>query len=126
MPILSILILALLLTPLEAQQRLNPAAAIDGVASTDGGAPLPGVKIALDSLTKPGHFETQTNAAGRYVIENVPAGPYSVTAEAKGFGCSIIPKVVMEDGKRLKQDFEFVHSRKKLGCPVISQTHVGT
>jgi hypothetical protein len=117
------LILALLFAFPEGQQGLGSAAAIEGVANTDGGAPLPGVKIALDSLTKPQHFEIQTNATGRYAIENLSPGVYTVTADAKGFGCVIIPKVILEGGKRLKQDFEFLHGRKKLGCPTISQSH---
>jgi hypothetical protein len=119
---LPLLILALLLAFPERPVGLIPAAAIEGVTSTDGGAPLPGVKIALDGLTRPLHFDAQSNAAGHYAIENLPAGTYSVSAEAKGIGCVIIPKVVIEDGKRVKQDFEFFQTRKKLGCPVGSKT----
>jgi len=114
--------LALCLVFPERQQGLSPAAAIEGVASTDGGAPLPGVRIALDSLTRPLHLEAQTNMTGHYTIDNVPPGAYSLSAEAKGFGCTIVPKVVIEGGKRLKQDFEFLHSRGKLGCPTVSKT----
>jgi hypothetical protein len=120
---LSLLILALLFAFPEGQQRLSPAGAIEGAVITDGGAPLPGVKITIASLTKPGHFEASSNAAGRYVIESVPEGSYSVAAEAKGYGCVIIPKVVFQGGKRLKQDFEFLHGRKKLGCSVVSKSN---
>ena len=113
------LILALLATPPVRQVGPSPAAAVEGSATTDGGAPLPGTRIAIDSLTKPQHFETRSDIVGHYVIENVPPGVYTVLADAKGFGCVIIPKVVIEEGKRLKQDFEFLHGRKKLGCPSV-------
>ena len=110
---LSLLILALL--------TVSPAATIEGSATTDGAAPLPGVKIAVDNLMRPQHFETRSNAAGHYVIENVPPGRYTVLADARGFGCVVIPVLVMQSGKRVKQDFEFLHTRKKLGCDTIPQ-----
>jgi len=111
------LILALLASPPVKQVGPTPAAVIEGSATTDGGAPLPGVKIAIDSLTKPAHLEAQSDAAGRYAIENVLPGVYTIFADARGFGCVVIPKVIVEEGKRLKQDFEFLRGRKKLGCP---------
>jgi len=124
---LSLLILALLAGAPSTQAGPSPAAAIEGSTTTDGAAPLPGVKITIDNLLKPQHFETRSNAAGLYAIENVPPGTYTVLADAKGFGCVVIPKVVMQSGKRVKQDFEFLHTRKKLGCDAIPQKHrVGT
>jgi hypothetical protein len=116
------LILTLLLSSFESLGGSNPAAAIEGATTTDGGAPLPGVKIVLDSLTRYGHFEATSNRAGVYAIENLSPGSYTILADAKGFGCVVIPKVIIEPGRRLKQDFEFLHSRKKLGCPVVTKT----
>jgi hypothetical protein len=111
-----ILILALLVASPFVQVGPGSGAAIEGAITTDGGRPLPGVKIAVDGLTKPLHFETRSDTAGHYAIENVPDGSYTVLADARGFGCVVIPKVVLESGKRLKQDFEFLHGRKKLSC----------
>jgi hypothetical protein len=117
----AILFLALLFTLAPEQVRPSPVAAIEGSTSTDGGAPLPGVKVAIDSLTRPEHFVTHSSAAGRYALENIPPGMYTMLAEAKGFGCVIIPKVLIEPGKRVKQDFEFLHARKKLGCETATR-----
>jgi len=112
-----VLILALLSASPERQAGLIAMGVVEGAITTDGGAPLPGVKIAIDGLAKPVHLETLSNAAGQYEIANVPPGAYTVSAEAKGFGCVIIPRLVLEGGKRSKQDFEFLHGRRKLGCP---------
>ena len=122
-----ILILALLAGSPSTRAGPSAAAAIEGTTTTDGAAPLPGVNIKIDNLVRLQHFETRSNTAGRYVIENVPPGTYTVLADAKGFGCVVIPAVVMQSGKRVKQDFEFLHSRKKLGCEAIpTKRRVGT
>jgi hypothetical protein len=102
--------------------RVDPTAmaAVEGTITTDGGAPLAGVKLAIDGLAKPIHMETVSNPQGQYAIANVQPGAYTVSAEAKGFGCVIIPRLVLEGGKKSKQDFEFLHGRKKLGCPTAA------
>jgi hypothetical protein len=112
-----ILLIMALLWASPVRQADLAVAGMEGVVTTDGGAPLPGVKIAMDGLAKPIHLETLSNTAGQYTIANVPPGAYTIAAEAKGFGCVIIPKLALEGGKRSKQDFEFLHARRKLGCP---------
>jgi hypothetical protein len=102
--------------------RVDPAAlaAVEGAITTDGGAPLAGVKIAIDGLAKPIHWETVSNPQGQYAIANIMPGSYTVSAEAKGFGCVIIPRLVLEGGKKSRQDFQFLRGRKKLGCPTAA------
>jgi hypothetical protein len=89
---------------------------MQGVVTTDGGAPLPDVKITLDGLRQPLHFAAQSDATGRYSIANVPPGAYTVAADAKGFGCVVIPRIVLEAGQPVKQDFQFLHGRQKPAC----------
>ena len=68
------LILALLCASPEWPAGLDAMGVIEGATTSDGGAALPGVKIAIDGLAKPVHLETLSNAAGRYEIGNVPPG----------------------------------------------------
>jgi len=94
------------------QEAPSSAPAIEGYVTTDGAAPLAAVRIGVDSLTKTAHFEAQTNTAGYYVIENVPPGAYSVWADARGFGCVVIPRVIVDYCTRVRKDFQFAHSKK--------------
>jgi hypothetical protein len=66
----------------------NPAPAtgtIQGVVFTSGAggerSVLPGTRISLDGST---HVETQSNSEGRFVFSTIPAGSYTITAQAPG------------------------------------------
>ena len=123
---LLLLTMALLLTSPDWRVDPTAMAAVEGAITTDGGTPLAGVKIAIDGLAKPIHLETVSNPQGQYAIANVLPGAYTLSAEAKGFGCVIIPRLVLEGGKKSKQDFAFLHGRKKLGCPTETEQTQGS
>lgn len=102
---------------LSAQQEgPGSAGVIEGYVTTDASAPLAAVRIGVDSLTKTAHFEAQTNTSGYYVFENVTPGAYTVWADARGFGCVVIPRVIVNYGTRLRKDFQFTHGKKKFSC----------
>jgi hypothetical protein len=85
----SVLILSLVLSlrfgasPLGAQTTASGT--IRGTASDTHGAVVPGVLLTATSATVPGVRSATTDAAGRYVLGDLPPGEYTVVAELAGF-----------------------------------------
>ena len=113
-------LLIFLALSLNSFQREGPTlvSAIEGIVTTDGGGPLAAVKITVDSLIRPSHFETRSDKAGHYAIEHLTPGNYEIVADARGIGCIVIPKVTLQAGQRLRRNFEMLRSRKNIGCPI--------
>jgi hypothetical protein len=59
---------------------------LEGIVTDQGGAPLPGVAIALTSPNLQGARSATTGADGRYRFPGVPPGSYLVRASLEGFG----------------------------------------
>lgn len=77
--------------------------AISGRVVSTEGEPLPGANVVLDV---PGRiFGAATDANGRYVISNVPAGRYKVSARFVGYKTET-KEVVVEVGKTIEVNFE--------------------
>jgi len=76
---------ALTLSTFSQSAPPQPAATIHGVVFTIGQdtahAIVPGAKLSLDGTT---HFETESGAEGEFVFGAVPAGSYTLRAEAPG------------------------------------------
>ena len=58
---------------------------ITGTVFDPGGGAVPACKITVVSLENSGTRTVQADAAGLYVIASLPAGRYSISAEAAGF-----------------------------------------
>lgn len=55
-------------------------------ADADGGrSVVPAVKISLDGSS---HIETQSTPEGKFVLSAIPAGSYTITAQASGMGAT--------------------------------------
>ena len=83
-----------LTSPLHAQNKSDNTATINGTVTDAEGVPLPGVNVAFAKLGK----GTSTNADGKYQIENLPSGTYSLTFSFVGY-TSQTREVTLRDGE---------------------------
>src|ERR1700682_2011483 len=58
---------------------------ISGKVTDSTGATVAGAEVVVTSLERSTLFRSVSNAAGRYVLEFLPPGHYSLTAEKPGF-----------------------------------------
>ena len=73
-------VLALLCAPAAAPAQ--PTGAISGSIYDQTGAPLPGVRVAIQGVTDQ---RAETSAAGQFTFQEVPEGDYQVSAELSEF-----------------------------------------
>jgi Carboxypeptidase regulatory-like domain/TonB-dependent Receptor Plug Domain len=62
---------------------------ISGTVMDPSGAAVPNAKVTIRDLDTQATRNVVTNAAGLYVAENLPVGPYAVEVDAPGFKHSI-------------------------------------
>ena len=65
-----------------AQERTGE---ILGMVTDESGAPVPGATIRAESPTLPRGLETTSDSGGRYILQNVPVGTYTVTVTLTSF-----------------------------------------
>jgi hypothetical protein len=97
------------------------SSSIEGLVTLNAAAALPGVTIGVDSVTRGNHLEATTNVTGHYILQEVRPGTYSVSAEAKGYGCIIYPHVAVNYGQKVRQDFNFVRGKSLGGCEPLDK-----
>ena len=72
-----------------AQSRRPATGTVQGLvftADADGGrSVLPGTRISLDGAS---HIETQSTPEGKFVLSAIPAGSYTITAQASGMAAT--------------------------------------
>ena len=102
------LFLAAVVRPQDQQQ----SSAIEGFVTSDLAAVVPNATIRLDSITKGYHRDTQANASGYYMFDELQSGAYSLCAEVRGLGCIIYPHIALMPGQHLRQDFSFVRTKR--------------
>src|SRR5712671_8136379 len=89
-------LLAVFVTPCLAQEY---RAAITGQVTDQSGAGISGAKVIATSVERNILYESLTNSAGRYNIQFLIPGHYTVTVEKSGF-----KKFVEEDVSLLASD----------------------
>src|SRR5215212_4753171 len=85
----------------SARSHAQPAAILQGRVFDASGAVLPDASISVrDDSTR---FDTvvHTDRDGRYYLAAIPAGAYTVTAEAPGFRREIIDRLIVDAGRTL-------------------------
>ena len=76
-------------------------AAVDGLVSTDTGGAVASATVRVTNRATGWSITLATNAAGRFNVENVPAGgPYRVVASAQGFAPAVRDSVRLALGQR--------------------------
>jgi hypothetical protein len=97
---------------LLAEARADEQSGIEGFVTTELTATVPGARVGIDSLSKGFHREATTDVMGYYSINDLTPGAYSIWAEVRGLGCIIYPHVALLPGKRVRQDFRFVRTKR--------------
>lgn len=87
----------------------TPSGKISGIIKTTDGKPAPGVTVTLMSL----HKTTLTNENGTYILQNIPAGTYSLQVTLVGTAGES-REVVVNVGKTSKIDFNLTESSAQL------------
>lgn len=107
---------------LIATAETDKPSGIDGFVTTELTAAVPGARVGIDSLSKGFHRETTTDVTGYYSMDDLTPGAYSIWAEVRGLGCIIYPRLALMPGKRVRQDFRFVRTRRYPGaCDAVKQ-----
>lgn len=70
-------------------------ATLSGTVTDQNDAVLPGVNIAVISITQGFQRGATTNSEGNYVVPLLPPGTYTVKAEREGFTTAEVPDVVL-------------------------------
>ena len=66
-------------------------ASVEGVVTLNSMAPLRAVTIGLSNRTKGTSLQAATDTSGYYLFGEVRPGGYTIWADAKGYGCILIP-----------------------------------
>ena len=101
------LVSALLLAGPAALAQGVTGAALTGTVTDPAGAPVPDSSVQLRNTTTGALFNATSDAAGRYVLDNVPAGgPYSVTVQGGVFEPVTRDGLNLRLGQRLSLDLK--------------------
>lgn len=95
-------------------------ATISGTVTDPTGAMVIGARAVARSVERNVVYEANTNSAGRYVIQFLPAGKYTVTVDANGF-----KQYVRENVDVLAADKLAIDARLELGSASDSVTVSG-
>ncbi len=93
---------------------------LTGVVSDPSGAVIPGAKVTVTDMHKGYDFPATTDAAGRYLVTNLPPSAYKLSISAPGFKDFIQANIMLDVGSRISVD---VHMQ--LGAATQSVEVVG-
>jgi len=79
-------------------------ATITGQVTDSGGAAVPGAEIVVTNLDRNTTSRSVSNGSGRYVLEFLPPGHYSLTAEKPGFKKLVRAGLTLEASDHLALD----------------------
>jgi hypothetical protein len=82
-------------------------ASVSGQVTDSTGAIIPGAEVAVTSLERNTSFRTVSNSAGRYVIEFLLPGRYTLNAEKSGFKKLVHTGISLESADHLALDITF-------------------
>ena len=98
--LLIVLLLLLASIPL-AMQRDNGS--IDGVITDEAGS-IANASVEARDVLSGSVFHAESNSAGYYKVENLPAGRYALLVEAAGHDSFWVPPIPVERGANAHQD----------------------
>src|SRR5205807_7099556 len=97
--ILSGLFMGMLLSALTCTSLWAQATAqISGAVQDSSGAVLPGAEVTATQTETGASRTTVTNEAGRYILPNLPLGPYKLEASLPGFRTLAQSGIVLQVG----------------------------
>ncbi len=114
---LNIGVLALLLLTSAWPQSFRGS--IRGTVTDPGGSTIAGAKVTAKNINTGLQRETTTGEDGAYVLAELPAGEYMVTAESAGLSPSV-QKVQVAVGRDTSANFAFSQMQKVVEMMVVS------
>lgn len=78
---------------------------ISGTVSDPAGAIVQGAAVVALSAETQLRFDSATNAAGQYLLSQLPPGIYTVTVNVQGFKQAVAGSVSLHVNEHLRQDF---------------------
>ncbi len=102
-PILILLGLLALVSPLSAAAQ-SDAAAVLGVVSDESGGAVPGVSVTLSNVATGIQSVVVTDGEGAYQFLNVKVGTYRLEAELQGFTTAVVSNIEVTVNARQRVD----------------------
>jgi hypothetical protein len=75
---------------------------VSGSVLDESGALVPNADVKMTENEKGLSHTTTTDARGHYILPNLPAGPYTLEAAAKGFKSYIQPNIILQVGQNIQ------------------------
>jgi|SRR5689334_25434188 carboxypeptidase family protein len=110
--VLSIILILLLGSIPLAMQR--DSGAIEGVVIDDHGAEIAGATVEARNTMSGVVFPAIADASGKYKIEGLPQGRYSLWVKAAGHDSVWIREVIVDRGQRVRRDFRLAVSESPI------------
>ncbi len=98
----------LVLLSVASPSYAQPTAVLQGRVVDESGAVVPGAVIRVRDDSTGFAVSVLTDLEGHYHIAAIPAGRYTVTAEASGFRTEIIEALDVDVGRTLVRNFVLV------------------
>jgi len=120
MKALSYLLILFIASSTGASDR-QKISSIEGVVTLNTTLHLAGVTVGVDGLARGEHIQGNTDGSGYYLFAEVRPGAYSMWADAKGYGCILIPRIAVHYDERVRQDFNFVRGKAYGACEAFEK-----
>jgi anaerobic magnesium-protoporphyrin IX monomethyl ester cyclase len=77
---------------------------LDGVITDYGGMPIWGASITVTNLDTRKVYKLKTNKAGKYIVNDLPAGRYAVKVEFEGYQTAVKKGIRLQAGSNVHTD----------------------
>jgi hypothetical protein len=93
------MVLLLLLATISVQAQSGNAT-LSGTVTEFSGKAVPNAKVSVTNAATARSIDTQADAAGAYILSNLPPGDYEVSASADGFGTGVAKVTLAPAGQQ--------------------------
>ncbi len=73
---------------------------LNGTVKDPAGSVIPGASVLLTNAVTHQNFEVLTDSAGNYLVQNLPAGRYTIRVTSPGFSDAVVNNVSVSGGMR--------------------------
>jgi hypothetical protein len=95
-------------------------ATLSGTVTDSSGKALSNAKVTVKNSSTGQATETQTDAAGQYLVPNLPSGAYEVSASADGIGVGVAKVALAPGGQTLNLTVRTVSAAPAEALPKAS------
>jgi hypothetical protein len=92
-------LVGLLILTAEPASAQIASSALNGTVTDASGAVVPNAKVTISSSSTGFSRSVVTNSIGRYSIDELTPGTYSMSVEATGFKKDLVPRVTLYVGQ---------------------------